>query len=141
MPRKLTEEQAQKARENGKLGGRPPKYTVDELNAKIDEYFELHQTKDNIPKWPDMLNYLSISDDTLLNYRTKDEYVKAGYSDAVKRAERRFSETLIQLAVDNPNLQTLCIFLLKQPHNGGYTDKQQVESTGKQSVEVVIKTI
>ena len=57
------------SRENGKKGGRPRKYkTAEELEQKILEYFSLHNTKDNIPKWPGMLNFLELTDDTLLNY-------------------------------------------------------------------------
>ena len=107
---------------------KPFKYTPEELNDKIDEYFNSHNTKDNIPKWPGMLNHIGLSDEMLRLYRTEEKYIRAGYLEVVKRAERRFSETLIQLGVDNPNLQSLVIFLLKQPHNGGYTDKQVIEA-------------
>lgn len=119
-------------------GGRPFRYTVDKLNAKIDDYFDSHNTKDNIPKWPDMLNFIGLSDETMRLYRTDEKYIEAGYLDCVKRAERMFSSTLIQLAVDNPNLQSLVIFLLKQPHNGGYQDRQVSESSVKNTVELKI---
>lgn len=138
----MSEIQKAAARENGKKGGRPPKYkTAEELENKIDEYFDSHNSKENIPKWPGMLNYLRVSDDTLLNYRTKETYIKNGYAEVIKRAERRFSEKLMQLAVDNPNLQSLCIFLLKQPHNGGYTDKQVTETSGKHQIDIVVNGI
>lgn len=137
--KETSEERKRASRENGKKGGRPSKYTVEELDKKIDEYFSLNNTKDNIPKWPSMLNHLELSDSTLLKYRTNEKYIKQGYADVIKKAERRFSETLMQLAVDHPNLQSLVIFLLKQPHNGGYTDKQQVDTNNKHQIDVVIK--
>lgn len=142
----MTEEQKEKrrqqARENGKKGSRPPKYaSAEELEKAVDDYFASHTTKDNIPKWPQMLNELNVSDSTLLRYRTDEKYIKLGYADVIKKAERMFSDTLMQLAVDHPNLQSLVIFLLKQPHNGGYTDKQQVDSNNKHSIEIDIKGI
>jgi len=140
---KLTKEQAaNKARENGKLGGRPPKYqSAVDLESAINSYFDSHTDKSNAPKWHDMLYALSISDDTLLNYRTKDNYIKSGYSDVIKRAEERFCAFWQQCALDNPNLQSFCIFELKQPHNGGFADKQQVDTNSKQQIEVTLRTI
>lgn len=140
-PKKTKAEIAEIARENGKLGGRPPKYTPEELEAKIDSYFAEHNCKANAPKWHDMLNYINLSDDTLLNYRSKEEYIKAGYSDVIKRAENRHSAFWQQLALDNPNLQTFCIFQLKQPHNGGLSDRQQVDTNNKHQIEVNIKGV
>lgn len=119
-------------------GGRPPKYSPEELDAAIDRYFEQHQSKDSIPKWPDMLNFIGLSDEMVRLYRTEEKYKSRGYLDCIKRAERMFSSTLIQLGVDNPNLQSLVIFLLKQPHNGGYQDKQVSESSNKSVIEVKI---
>ena len=61
----LTEEQKEKrrqqARENGKKGGRPPKYkTAEELEKAIDAYFECHNTKENAPKWHEMLYVIDV---------------------------------------------------------------------------------
>lgn len=142
VKKKLTEEQIQKNRENGKLGGRPPKYPdAQALEAKIDEYFNYYETIDKAPTWANMLLYIDISDDTLLRYRTDEEYINKGYADAIKKAEKRHCDFWQQLCLEKPNLQTFCIFELKQPHNGGFSDKQQIENTGKQSMEITFKTI
>lgn len=141
----LTEEQKeqrrQQARENGKKGGRPPKYTAEELDQKISTYFEEHNSKENAPKWHDMLNYIGLSDETLRLYRTEERYIKAGYLEVVKRAENKHSAFWQQLALDYPNLQSFCIFQLKQPHNGGLSDRQQLDTNNKHSIEIDIKGI
>ena len=129
------------ARENGKQGGRPPKYTPEELEQKISDYFDEHNCKENAPKWHDMLLSLKISDETMLRYRTDEKYIKLGYADVIKRAEHRHSSFWQQLALDNPNLQSFCIFQLKQPHNGGLSDRQQLDTNNKHSIEIDIKGI
>jgi len=123
-PKLTPDERAQLARDNGKLGGRPPRYkSAEELETAIDLYFGRHNNKDSAPKWQLMLLELNISDDTLLNYRTKEEYINSGYSEVIKKAEQRHSEFWQQLALDHPNLQSFCMFQLKQPHNGGFRDR------------------
>ena len=130
------------ARENGKKGSRPPKYaSAEDLEQRILEYFSLHNTKESAPKWHDMLNWLDVSDSTLLRYRTDEKYIKLGYADVIKRAENKHSSFWQQLALDNPNLQSFCIFQLKQPHNGGLSDRQQLDTNNKHSIEIDIKGI
>lgn len=126
--------------ENAKNTAATRKYkNAADLEAAIDTYFDEHNSRDNIPKWPQMLIHLGLSDEMLQLYQTDERYIKRGYLDCFKNAERRLSSTLIQLAVDNPNLHSLVIFLLKQPHNGGYTDKPQQQSSGNMVVELVVK--
>jgi hypothetical protein len=142
----LTEEQKEKrrqqARENGKKGGRLPKYkTAEELEEAINRYFEEHNCKENAPKWHEMLYVIDISDSALLRYRSDEKYIKAGYAEVIKKAEQRHSAFWQQLALDFPNLQTFCIFQLKQPHNGGLSDRQQVDTNNKHQVEIDIKGI
>lgn len=140
MPRKeMSEEAKQKARENGKLGGRTPKYaTAEALESAIDGYFDNCSKNETLPTWADMVVKLGISDRTLLNYRTNEEYIKSGYFDVIKKAEMMHCNFWQNLAVTKPNLQSFCIFELKQPHNGGFADKQQVETNGKQTIEIKI---
>jgi hypothetical protein len=70
-----------------------------------------------------MLYKLNISDDSLLNYRNNVDNKYPGYSDVIKKAEHRFSSFWQQYALDHPNLQSFCMFQLKQPHNGGFVDR------------------
>lgn len=139
MPRKMTEELKQKARECGKLGGRPPKYkTSDALAGAIDDYFANREQTGKVPTWADMLVSLDISDSTLLRYRSDKDYIDEGYAEVIKKAELRHCHFWQQYALEHPNLQSFCIFELKQPHNGGFADKQQVETNGKQTIEIKI---
>ena len=134
--RKCTDEEiADNARIAGKLGGRPPKYgSAEELETAIDNYFIKEIDNGKAPTWAGMLLELYISDRTLLNYRTEETYIKAGYFDVIKRAEQKHCSFWQQYAVEHPNLQSFCIFELKQPHNGGFADKQQDNS--KQDIKI-----
>ena len=108
------------------------------LEAGINAYFASHNTRENFPQWPDLLNELNLSEESIRCYRTEERYVKAGYLQILKRAERRFAAVLTQLAVDSPNLQSLAIFLLKQPHNGGFRDRPAEEIPASTTIRVEI---
>lgn len=135
--RKCTDEQiAENARTVGKLGGRPPKYkSAEELETAIDKYFANQLANDKAPTWAGMLLELYVSDDTLLNYRSKEEYIKQGYSEVIKRAEQKHCNFWQSYAITHPNLQSFCIFELKQPHNGGFADKQQIDTNSNVKIE------
>lgn len=116
---------------------RPVKYdTVDKLSCAIDKYFTEQAANDKAPTWHSMLLKLDISDDTLLNYRNNKDNKYPGYSEAIKRAERRLSEFWQQFAIEHPNLQSYCIFQLKQPHNGGLSDKTEVSQDVKIQIQI-----
>ena len=133
--KKTPEERAQLAREYGKLGGRPPKYTAAELDAAITRYFDSFANSDDVPTWHDMLLKLGISEDTVTRYRNDEKYIEQGYADALKKATRLHCDFWQQYAVKHPNLQTFCMFELKQPHNGGFTDKPQGQTDQVTKIE------
>jgi hypothetical protein len=115
----------------------PPKKfkSAEELDRAIQAYMASHDSKDNPPTWAGMLLDLNISDRTMLEYRKNpDKY--PGYCDVIKKAEQAHCRFWQQLALAHPNLQSFCMFELKQPHNGGFLDRPQ--DTG-QNGEVTIK--
>ncbi len=116
------------------LGGRPPIYeTVEELQAKISEYFAggYHKRPMVTPKGEDILvPKITITDLVLfLGFADRHSFYdyekKEEFSHTIKRArsfiEREYEE---QLAI-NP---TGAIFALK---NFGWTDKQELEHSGE----------
>jgi hypothetical protein len=105
-------------------GGRPTKYEeLEDLKFEIDKYFSECEVNKKAPIWHDMLVKLSISDRTLLRYRSNEDDKYNGFDDVIKKAEQRFSSFWQQYALDHPNLQSFCMFQLKQPHNGGFIDR------------------
>lgn len=111
-------------------GGRPVKYdSADKLNDAITKYFNLDYADNVVPTWHDMLEYLGVSDTSVLRYRNNEDNKYPGFGDAIKRAERLHCNFWQTYAVQHPNLQSFCMFELKQPHNGGFIDRPKDEKT------------
>lgn len=138
---KTAEQRAEIARQNGRQGGKPYKYTPAELEAKIDQYFADHNSNDSKPDWDDMLRYLGLSKSTTERYLHNEDYIQLGYDVPIKRAIGYFTTFWTKYGLDHPNTQTFCIFMLKQVHYGGYGDKQVSESNNKSVIELKISGI
>lgn len=144
---KLTKEQADKARENGKLGGRPPKYTADEFEAKVDEFIAYCDSEDVDATDYQIIKYFGLSPSTLDRYRATDNPdsdavskrdTYSGFGAALKKIDLYREDAAIRQAKADPKLSGHVAFKLKQPHWGGWTDRQQVETNGKQSIDIHI---
>ena len=139
---KQSPERAEQSRSNGKLGGRPPIFnTPQELTEAIDEYFASHNTDDNTPDWDDMLRCLNISKTTSERYLYDEEYIKQGFGDAIKKGIGYFTSFWTKYGLAHPNCQSMVIFMLKQCHYGGYTDKQQIDTNSTAKVEFIVTGI
>ena len=134
------------------LGGRPCKYkTGAEFSAAVDEFIA-YSTANNIrPTDYQITEYLKISPDTLERYSRKDtrdtrdtesiqgeDSIDNGYAAAVKKLVMYRQDWYLRHAEKNPKLTSIDIFALKQPCNGGWTDKQQVEGNGALALNVSI---
>lgn len=136
-------------------GGRPPTYkTVEEMQVKIDEYFEECNGKplldDNgkimLDKWgtPIILNARPLtitglayhlgftSRQALINYKNKPEFV-----DAIMRARFKIETYANERLYDKDGLGGAKFTLINNFE--GYTDQKSMELSG--SVENVIKVI
>ena len=134
------------------LGGRPCKYkTGAEFSAAVDEFIA-YSTQNNIrPTDYQITEYLKISPDTLERYSRKDtrdtrdiesiqdeDSIDNGYAAAVKKLVMYRQDWYLRHAETNPKLTSIDIFALKQPCNGGWTDKQVTESNGALALNVSI---
>ena len=134
------------------LGGRPCKYkTGAEFSAAVDEFIA-YSTANNIrPTDYQITEYLKISPDTLERYSRKDtrdtrdiestqgeESIDNGYAAAVKKLVMYRQDWYLRHAETNPKLTSIDIFALKQPCNGGWTDRQQVDAGGALALNVSI---
>ncbi len=99
------------------MTGRPLKYSVDELQNKVNEYFE---TSD---RWTiaGLAVFLGVDRHTVYNYKERDEFFHI-IKGAVDKVEARYEERLIY-----DNSPTGVIFALK---NMGWRDKTEVEQSG-----------
>ena len=108
-------------------GGRPPIFkSVEELQEKIDAYKEYLETSGKPPTIAGLAYYTGIDRQTLYNYKEKDEFFGT-----IKRFVNWILSTYEEQAVEKGNAGI--IFLMK---NYGYTDKQQVETTGEITLKV-----
>lgn len=114
-------------------GGRPLKFkTPEELEEKIEQYYEWTKENKKHISITGLAWYLGTNRQTLLNYENSledgtyssvDDDVKVRFIDTIKRAKARiemeYEETLY-----NKNSAVGGIFVLK--NNYGYVDKQEV---------------
>ena len=99
---------------------RPHKYTPESFAKAVNKYLEDCKAADTFPSEPGMLLALNISEDTLSRYKEQN-----GYADTIKKALAVREEYLQHIVLSNgAKSVTGAIFLLKQPKNGGYQDKQ-----------------
>ena len=134
------------------LGGRPCKYpTSADFSAAVDEFIAYSTTNNIRPTDYQITEYLKISPDTLERYSRKDtrdkrdtesiqdgESIDNGYAAAIKKLTMYRQDWYLRHAERNPKLTSIDIFALKQPCNGGWTDRQITESNGTMALNVSI---
>lgn len=97
------------------------KYTQDELETRIDQYFDRCHEQDKRVTWPGLAVALGLSTETLRVWMLDEEGKYKAVSAAIKKASDRMSDEIQQR--NDP----MAIFLLKQQCYGGYTDKREQE--------------
>lgn len=108
------------------------KLTAQQLADGIEDYFKDCETRNRKPTKPGLCNFLGISTSTW------DNWMREGEGKAVKRSlkcgetgESRYNAYIwpmkkaLQRMTDEleQRVDTMALFLLKQPSYGGYTDK------------------
>lgn len=126
-------------------GGRPLKFkSPEELEERIQEYYEYTEERKEILSITGLAMYLDISRTTLLNYETMfdnggydsvSDDVKVAFMNSIKRAKRRVEHAYEQ-ALFNRNSAVGAIFTLK--NNYKWVDKQEIEQTNK-TIEVSLE--
>ncbi|ELC8411552.1 hypothetical protein QYB62_002911 [Clostridium perfringens] len=122
-------------------GGRPLKFkSPEELQAKIDAYYEWAKENKKHITITGLAWFLDTNRQTLLRYEEEDsellksvsEDVRQAFRDTVKRAKARV-EMEYEESLYNKNSAVGAIFTLK--NNYGYVDKQEV-SQKVENIEV-----
>ena len=94
-------------------------YTPEELDKKVKSYFfEVEERKNSFPDEAGMLNYLDITDEEYEALKADEKYERT-FRFALRRRKSWLER---QMVADNKKA-TGCMNALKQPQNGGYTDK------------------
>lgn len=103
--------------------GRPLKFkSVEELQEKIDSYFEYCDEKQKPYTITGLAGWLDTSRETLLEYEERPEFV-----DTIKAAKIKCEQWVEENAMMNRTNATFAIFNLK--NNYGWKDKYENENT------------
>lgn len=103
-------------------GGRPLKFqSVEELEKKIQEYFDKCQKENDIPTIADLAVFLDTSRRTLVNYECREEFFHT-----IKKAKDKVLSIQEKMALQGKLQPTVWIFSAK--NNFGYADKVEVKN-------------
>lgn len=115
--------------------GRPRAFkNVEEVEEKINAYFNYCEEKEKPYTMSGLAYYLEVSRQTLVNYSNKDEYF-----DTIKKARDKVQMQLEENALSNKANPTFTIFNLK--NNFDWKDKMEVEKTDMTKVDELLKEI
>lgn len=115
--------------------GRPRAFkSVEEVEEKINAYFNYCEEKEKPYTMSGLAYYLEVSRQTLVNYSNEDEYF-----DTIKKARDRVQMQLEENALSNKANPTFTIFNLK--NNFDWKDKMEVEKTDMTKVDKLLKEI
>ena len=109
-----------------KKRGAKPLYTPAELAEKVDEFLTMCEENEKPPLFPDLLLYLKISRTTYNRYMGRSSDSPANweeYAEPLERAQLVRESYLLKRMVSDNKLAQGCLNALKQPENGGYTDR------------------
>ena len=98
---------------------RPKTYkTAAELKKAVDAYFLDNEEKGEFPDYAGMLIYLGIKEKTVKTYSQDEDY-----KEVFDEAQLRRESFLVRRMTKDNKLAQGCLNALKQPINGGYTDR------------------
>ena len=93
--------------------------TAEDLEKAVNAYFAKNEEDNEFPDYAGMLIYLGIKEATVKNYcKTSEEY-----ADVFENAKLRRESFLARRMTKDNKLAQGCFNALKQPINGGYTDR------------------
>lgn len=115
--------------------GRPRAFkSVEEVEEKINAYFNYCEEKEKPYTMSGLAYYLGIDRKTLLNYSKNEEYFHT-----IKKARDKVQMQLEENALSNKANPTFTIFNLK--NNFDWKDKMEVEKTDMTKVDELLKEI
>lgn len=116
---------------------RPTKYSAEEFTKKIDDFIEYCEKEKAEPSDYRLLKFLAVSTRTLERYyglvhkededdqsESDGDSNKIGFGGAIKKLDLFREDYSLRQVNANPKLAGHVAFKLKQPHWGGWSDKQ-----------------
>jgi hypothetical protein len=113
-------------------GGRPPKYkTKEEMQKKIDKYFEQCDRMNEPYTVTGLALALDLDRKALINYGENEEF-----SNTLKKAKLKVENWLEKNLITGQGNATGIIFNLK--NNYGYKDKQEIDANVNTDIKVTL---
>lgn len=110
--------------------GRPFKYTPEQLQKKVDEYFIYCEKEKKFPNVASLAIFLDLNRETV--YATEKERLHSGLSNIIKKARLRIESLACERLNNNNSIGAM--FYLKTTYN--YRDKSEVEVKHKGNINV-----
>ena len=113
------------------------RFTKEQLEKKIDDCCKWISSNEKPPTRYKICEYLGISINTLELWERNEENEKGEriyneYCESLKKLKCAVEDWYLNAAYNNPKAQTISIFALKQPRNGGWIDKPTVDISTKE---------
>lgn len=116
--------------------------TPDELRRRCDAFFrsisrrnDQHPESACLPLLEDLLQYCGMSKGKWDALKEESEE----FREVTEMAQQRFTAAIIREAVANPKIISLAVFLTKQKHYGGYTDKAETPAKENGTITVQLE--
>lgn len=113
-----------------------PAVTPEDLEAKVNAYFAQCEAEDAFPDRANMIVYLDVPLDLYLKFEANEDDKYTLFSEVLKKARLKREGWLSRIMFSDKNRAQSAIFQLRQPVNGGYSDKQ--EDTGSMTIRLKI---
>lgn len=113
--------------------GRPRLFnTVEELENRINEYFEYCEINEKPMTMSGLAYYLDVDRQTLINYKNREEFF-----DAIKKAKQRVLMDTEERLQTSQQPTAGIIFSLK--NNYGWVDKQEIATTTRDITDFFVE--
>ena len=115
--------------------GKPTKFTPDQLQKKINEYFEWAKDNDKPYTLERLAVFLDCDKNTLSNYGKRGDSLNS----IIKKALKVIEANKVEALVAGKGSTVGRIFDLKNNH--GWVDKREVDQTGSLGIETTIRFV
>lgn len=102
--------------------------TPEELEARVNAYFDTCAAEDVFPDRANMILFLGLPTELHSHYENDGDIENAAYTEVLKKARLRREGWLSRAMFADKNKAQSAIFQLRQPTNGSYSDRQETET-------------
>jgi hypothetical protein len=102
--------------------------TPEELEVRVNAYFDVCAAEDVFPDRANMILYLGLPTAVFNLYENDEDEKNAAFSEVLRKARLKREGWLSRVMFADKNKAQSAIFQLRQPTNGSYSDRQETET-------------